>query len=155
MPEYSRSDTRTDWQAQAGAHAPGPGERPSGWAGWLVFAGVMLAVVGLFQAMTGLTAILDDGFFVVRSDSLIISVDYAYWGWAHLLLGVVAIVAAALLLRGNVVGRVLAGIIAAVSILLHLAFLPAYPWWSVLAIAFNVIVLYAITMHGAELHSRR
>ena len=154
MPD-SRSDMRTDWQAEAGEHAPGPGERPSGWAGWLVFAGVLLAVVGLFQAMTGLTALLDDGFFVVRSDALIISVDYTYWGWAHLLLGAVAVVAAALLLRGNIVGRVVAGIIAVTSILLHLAFLPAYPWWSVLAIAFNVLVLYAITMHGAELQSSR
>jgi hypothetical protein len=155
MPEYSRSDTRTDWQAQAGVHAPRPGERPTGWAGWLVFAGIMLAVVGLFQAMTGLTALLDDGFFVVRSDSLIISVDYTYWGWAHLVLGTVAVVAAGLLLRGNVVGRVMAGIIAVVSVLVHLAFLPAYPWWSVLAIGFNVLVLYAITMHGAELKSTR
>jgi hypothetical protein len=42
-----------------------------------------------------------------------------------------------------------------VSVLVHLAFLPAYPWWSVLAIGFNVLVLYAITMHGAELKSAR
>jgi hypothetical protein len=67
----------------------------------------------------------------------------------------VAVVAAGLLLRGNVVGRVMAGIIAVVSVLVHLAFLPAYPWWSVLAIGFNVLVLYAITMHGAELKSTR
>lgn len=151
MSEFSRGDTRSDWQAEARVRAPGPGERPTGWARWLVFAGVMLGALGLLQAMTGLTALFDDGFFVVRSDKLLITVDYDYWGWAHLTLGVVAIIAAFLLLRGNVVGRVLAGVIAVASILLHLAFLPAYPWWSVLAIGFNVLVIYAVTMHGAEL----
>ena len=150
----ARSDMRSDWQAEAGIRPPRPGERPTHWAGWLVFAGVMLAVVGLFQAMTGLTALFNDDYFVVPSRSLVVSVDYSYWGWAHLILGVVDLVAAYLLLRGNMVGRVLAVIISGVNVLVHFAFLDAYPWWSVLAIALNITVIYAITTHGAELKSR-
>ena len=114
----------------------------------------MLAVVGLFQAMTGLTALLDDEVLFVRSDALIVRVDYTIWGWAHLVLGTVALVAAYLLLRGNMVGRVLATVIAVVSVLVSFAFLPAHPWWSLLTIAFDVTVIYAITTHGAELQSR-
>ena len=45
---------------EAGVREPRPGERPTGWGAWLVFAGVMLAVVGLLHAMTGLTALLND-----------------------------------------------------------------------------------------------
>jgi hypothetical protein len=151
----TRDYTRSNWQAEAGVRAPLPGERPTGWGSLLVFAGVMLAVVGLFQAMTGLTALLNDEILVVRSDSLIVSLDYTYWGWVHLLLGAVALVASYLLLRGNMVGRVVATAIAVVNTLVSFAFLPAQPWWSLLTIAFNVVVIYAITTHGAELKSRR
>jgi hypothetical protein len=147
--------TRSDWQAESRAHEARAGAPQSAWAGWLVFAGVLLAVVGVFQIMEGVTALLDDEVFVVRSDSLIVSVDYTAWGWAHLLLGVVAVVAGGLLLRGNMVGRVLAGIIAAANMLLHFAFLPAHPLWGMIAIALNALVLYAIIVHGAELKSRR
>jgi hypothetical protein len=115
----------------------------------------MLAVVGLFQAMTGLTALFNDEILVVRSDALIVALDYTYWGWVHLLLGAVALVASYLLLRGNMVGRVVATVIAVVNVLVSFAFLPAQPWWSLLTIAFNVVVIYAITTHGAELKSRR
>jgi hypothetical protein len=149
----SRSEMRSDWQAEAGIRPPS-GERQSRWAEGLVFAGVMLALAGLLQVMTGLTALLDDDVFVVRSENLLVAVDYTGWGWAHLLLGVVAIVAAYLLLRGNMVGRVLATVIAGVNTLVSFAFLPAYPWWSIVAIAFNVLVIYGITTHGAELRSR-
>jgi hypothetical protein len=155
MPEYTRSDTSTNWQAESRAHEARPGARQSGWAGWLVFAGVMLAVVGVFQVLEGVTALVNDDVFVVRSDSLVVSVDYTAWGWVHLLLGVVAVVAGGLLLRGNMVGRILAGAIAAWNMLLHFAFLPAQPLWGVVAIALNALVLYAITVHGAELKSRR
>ena len=151
----SRSDTRSDWQAEAGIRPPRPGERPSHWAAWLVFAGVMLAVVGLFHAMAGLTALLDDEVLVVRSDNLIVGFDYTVWGWTHLLLGVVALVASYLLVRGNMVGRVLATGIAALSALASFVFLPAQPWWSALAISFNVLVIYAITVHGGELKTPR
>lgn len=151
----SRSDTRSDWQAEAGIRPPRPGERPSHWAAWLVFAGVMLAVVGLFHAMAGLTALLDDEVLVVRSDSLIVGFDYTVWGWTHLLLGLVALVASYLLVRGNMVGRVLATGIAALSALVSFVFLPAQPWWSTLAITFNVLVIYAITAHGGELKTPR
>ena len=151
----TRDYTRSNWQAESGVRPPQPGERPAGWGSLLVFAGVLLAVVGLFQAMTGLTALFDDDKLVVRSDALIVSIDYTYWGWAHLLLGAVALAAAYLLLRGNIVGRIVATIIAGVNALVAFAFLPAQPWWSLLMIAFNVIVIYAITTHGAELKSRR
>ena len=151
----TRDYARSDWQAEAGVRAVRPGERPAGWGSLIVFAGVMLAVVGLFQFMTGLTALFNDEILVVRSDSLIVALDYTYWGWLHLLLGAVALVASYLLLRGNMVGRVVATIIAAVNTLVSFAFLPAQPWWSLLTIAFNVVVIYAITTHGAELKSRR
>jgi hypothetical protein len=151
----SRSDMRSDWQAEAGVRPPRPGDRPTGWASWLVFAGILLAVAGLLEALAGLTALFNDDYFVVRTDSLLVSLDYSAWGWTHLAQGVVALAAAFLLLRGNMVGRILATVIAGVNVLVNFAFVDAYPWWSIVAITLNVLVIYAIAAHGAELKSRR
>jgi hypothetical protein len=148
----SRSDTRSNWQADSRRHELEIGE-PTGWATWLVFAGIMLAVVGLFEVIVGLTALFDEGFFVVRSDALVVSIDYSVWGWAHLVLGMLALVTAYFMVRGIGLGLAMGVVLAAVVIVVNLIFLPAYPWWSTLAIAFNVLVIYAITRHHGELRA--
>jgi hypothetical protein len=147
----------SNWQAEAGVGAgySGSGERPTGWAAYLVFAGVMLGLIGLFQLMIGLTALFNDDILVVTSDRLLISVDYTVWGWAHVLLGLLAIVTAFLLVRGHPVGRMAGIAIAVVSAVANLGFLSAHPVWAVAVIAFDVLVIYAITVHGGELASRR
>ena len=151
----SRSDMGTDWQAQSRVREPRPGERPGHWGTWLAFAGVMLAVVGLLHAMAGVVAIFRDEVYLVASDTLALRLDWTAWGWVHLVLGVVALVAAYLLLRGSVVGRALAAGFAIISALDAFLLLPAQPWWSTLIIAFDVLVIYAITAHGDELRSTR
>lgn len=146
--------SEANWQAQSRVHEVDVGRR-TGWAGWVTFAGVMLALLGLFHVMAGFSALFQDEVFAVRPSGLLVHVSYDTWGWVHILLGVVAIAAASLLLRGNMVGRVLAVVIASLSALANLAFLNANPWWAVLAIAFNVIVIFAVTVHGGELKNRR
>ena len=60
----------------------------TGWAGWLVFASFMMFLVGTFQAIQGLVAIFDDGYYVVRESGLVVNVDYTAWGFIHLFLGI-------------------------------------------------------------------
>jgi hypothetical protein len=146
---------QSDWQAQSRVREPRGGERQTSWGSFLVFAGVMLAVVGLLQAIAGLTALLNDEVLVVRSDGTAFGLDFTTWGWFHLLLGAVALVASFLLLRGNMVGRSLAVGVAVVSALNAFAFLPAQPFWSALIIGIDVLVIYAVVAHGNELASRR
>ena len=145
---------QSNWQAQAGI---GPGQRgqaATGWAAWIAFAAVILAVIGVLQIMQGLAALIDDGFYVVRESGLVVNVDYSVWGWTHMLLGIVAILVAAGLLAGNTVARVAGVILAMVSAIVNLAFLPAYPWWSTVVIVFDVLVIYALTAHGGEMKQR-
>jgi hypothetical protein len=146
---------QSNWQAQAGIGPGQRGERATGWAAWITFAAVMLAVVGVVQVMQGLAALIDDGFYVVGRSGLVVDVDYSVWGWTHLLLGAVAILVAAGLLAGNTLARIVGVGIAMVSAVVNLAFLPAYPWWSALVIAFDVLVIYGLTAHGAEMKHRR
>ena len=81
--------------------------------------------------------------------------DFTAWGWVHLVLGIVAGLTGVGLLTGNTVARIVGVGIAGLSALVNLAFMPAYPVWSVLAIALDVVVIYAIVVHGREVRSQR
>jgi hypothetical protein len=146
---------QSNWQAEAGTGPGRTGERPTGWVAWLSFAAVMLVVIGLLQALQGLTALIDDGFYAVGRNGLVIDVDYSVWGWTHLLLGALAILTAAGILAGNTVARLVGVGIAMVSAIVNLVFLPAYPWWSSLVIVFDILVIYGLTAHGGEMKQRR
>jgi hypothetical protein len=155
MTSAFQSRPEANWQAEAHVGAYGYDDRRTGWAAWITFAGVLLVLLGLFAVMEGVTALVHEDFYVVRPEALLVAVDYTVWGWVHLVLGVVGILAGAGLVRGNRVACVVAVVWAVVSALVHLAFLPAYPIWSVMVIAFNVLVVYAVTVHGQEVAPAR
>ncbi|CCH88212.1 conserved membrane protein of unknown function [Modestobacter italicus] len=124
------------------------------WAGWVVFGAVMLIVMGLFQVIEGLVALFDDGFYAVSSSGLVVDVDYNTWGWVHIVLGLLAGLVGIGLLMGNLAARMAGVTIAFVSAVLHLLFASAYPLWSVIVITLDVLVIYAIVVHGRELKAR-
>jgi hypothetical protein len=136
--KYAETDTRYD-------------DGPSGWAGWVVFGGVMLILLGTFQVVEGLVALFDDGFYAVRSDGLVVNVDYNTWGWVHLVIGIVGVLAGLGLLVGNMAARIVGIVVAFLSALVNLAFISAYPIWSTIMITVDVIVMFAIIVHGREL----
>src|SRR5215207_11151178 len=78
---------------------------PTGWTGWIVFAAFMMILVGAFQAIQGLVALFDDGFYLVRENGLVVDVNYNVWGTVHLLIGVLLMLAGAGVLTGNIVAR--------------------------------------------------
>jgi hypothetical protein len=124
---------------------------PTGWTGWVVFASFMMFLVGSFQAIQGLVALFDDGFYAVRPSGLVVDVNYNAWGTAHLLLGVLLMLSGAGVLTGNIAARAVGVILAALSALANMAFISAYPIWSLLIITVDVLVIYALTVHGREL----
>jgi hypothetical protein len=121
-----------------------------GGGGWLTFAGVLLALVGAFQVIAGLTALLNDEFFVVGKDGLVVELDYTAWGWVHLGIGVFLLLAAGSVFAGHMFGRVVATIVASLSAIANLLFISAYPAWSLLMITLDVLVIYAVVVHGGE-----
>ncbi len=97
--------------------------KPSGWAvGLTAFAGFMMILVGFFQALAGFAALLEDEFYVIGQE-YIFQFDATTWGWIHLLLGVVLILAGLGVLRGGVVGRTIAVIIVGISAIANFIFL--------------------------------
>jgi len=139
---------------QGAAYQPPPAEgAQTAWAGWVVFAGVMMIMLGLFQVVQGLVALIDDEYYLVTKGGLVVSVDYTTWGWTHLILGIIAGLAGVGLLAGNTLARIVGVAIASVSALVNLVFIPAYPIWSIIVITLDVIVIFAIVVHGRELKS--
>ena len=125
---------------------------PTGWTGWVVFAAFMMMLLGTFQAVEGVVAIFDNGYYHVRESGLVINVDYTVWGWTHLLLGLLIVFAGVAVLSGSVLARTVGVVLAGVSALLNLLFLPAHPVWSVIIVTVDVLVIYALIVHGRELH---
>jgi hypothetical protein len=123
----------------------GYGPTRSGWAiGGTVFAGVMMLLVGVFHAIAGLTAILDDQFFVtIRHYSY--SFDVTSWGWIHLIVGVVIGLGGAYVFSGATWARVVGMTLAALSAIANFMFVPYSPFWSLLIIALDVWIIWSLS----------
>jgi hypothetical protein len=120
--------------------------------GLTAFAGFMMILVGFFQAIAGFAALLEDEFYVIGRE-YIFQFDVTTWGWIHLLLGVVLILAGIGVLRGGVVGRTIAVIIVSISAIANFIFLLGWdqPVWSTLLIALDVAIIWALTVHGRDI----
>jgi hypothetical protein len=123
-----------------------PSERPvSGWAvGGLTFAAVMLTLIGTFQLVAGLAAVIDDEFYVVTRNYAF-DLDTSTWGWIHLLLGVLLLITGLGLFGRRAWAGVNAIFLAMLSALANFFFIPYYPLWSLLLIALNVWVIWSVT----------
>ena len=123
----------------------------TGWVGWVVFGAVMMAILAAFHGVTGFAALFKDDVFVVGESGMVVEVDYSTWGWVHLAIGGLLCLATISLLSGRLFGRIVAVVLAAVSAVANLAFLPAQPMWSTVMIVVDVLVIYAVVVHGREL----
>ena len=124
---------------------------PNPWAvGWIAFAGVLMIIGGIIQAMSGLTAIVNDEFYLV-TEEWIFEFNATAWGWIHLIVGVVVAVAGVGLFTGRPAARIVGIVLTSISVVAAFAWLPHYPAWGVIKIALGVAILWALIVHGDEL----
>jgi hypothetical protein len=116
---------------------------------WAWFAGGLLGLVGLFLIMIGTVALAGgSGYYTVPSRNLVLDASYPTWGWVHLVLGIVALVTGGGIVFGKTIARVAGIALAVLSAIVNLAFMPAAPFVSTLIIGLDVLVIYALTVHG-------
>ncbi|MGE3139578.1 MAG: hypothetical protein AB7I08_02490 [Thermoleophilia bacterium] len=120
------------------------------WAGWIMFAGLMLVLVGSISAIQGLAALFKDEVYLVTDTGLLVSTDWTTWGWWLLAWGVLLILAGMGLFSGRSWARWFAIVVVFVNLIGQFAFFPAYPLWSIVTIALNVFVLFALTARWQE-----
>lgn len=122
----------------------------TGWAGWAIFAGFMMIMIGMFHAIAGLAGIIEDTFYAV-SPNYVFEFDATTWGWIHLVAGILVFLAGFGVLSGAVWARTVGVLLALVSAVANFAFLPYSPFLSIVIIVIDVFVIYALTAHGREL----
>jgi len=123
--------------------------KPTAWVGWVFFAAAMLIAVGGMQIIDGLVSIFNQHYFVATRIGLV-AFNYTTWGWVHLLLGIVAVLTGVGLLVGWTWARVVAVFATVLGMIDNVAFLNAFPLWSLISLVIGGFVLYALTMHGNE-----
>jgi hypothetical protein len=115
------------------------------WAfGIAAFAGVLLAMLGLFQFLQGLSAVFKDTVFVTSPD-YVYSIDLTGWGWIHMLIGAGAVAIGVAVLYGQTWALTAGILVATLSAIANFAFVPYYPLWSIVVIAIDVLAIWALT----------
>jgi hypothetical protein len=128
---------------------------PTAWTGWAAFAGVIILISGIFSLLQGLVILLGPRASYVVVDGSLFLFDVAGWGWWHVVVGALLTLTAFALFSGATWARVVAVILAVISAAGQLLVMPVQPWWSVIVIAIDVLIIYALTAHGHELSARR
>jgi hypothetical protein len=140
------------------AHSASPAPltaRATAWLGWILFVSIIMLAAGLINITQGLIALLDDDFYVASATGLAIGASYTAWGIALLVLGVALVAGAFGVVTGYGWGRTVGVLVAAVNALVNLGFAAAYPQWTVLIVAFDVIAIYALVVHGGAAKALR
>jgi len=118
------------------------------------FAAIVMMVAGACQALAGLAGILKDGFYAVTAN-YVFEFNTTGWGWLHLLWGILLILAAFGLFSGAVWARMVGVILASIAVVVNFMFLPLYPIWSLILIALDSAVIWALTAHGRDITKTR
>jgi len=112
----------------------------------LIFASVLLVVLGGFNLIDGISAVARSHVFVANAHYVF--GDLRGWGWVTLILGALQVLAAAGVLAGNQVARWFAVAVVGLNALGQMFFIPAYPFWSLTIIALDVVALWALCVYG-------
>jgi hypothetical protein len=117
---------------------------PSGAAlGFTAMAAILMMLSGGANVLEGIAAVIRGSYFVTLP-------NYAYntsvsgWGWTHLIFGIVVFLAGACLFLDMLWARVAGVILASVSLLLNLVYIPYFPVWSIIVIALDAFVIWAL-----------
>jgi predicted Na+-dependent transporter len=108
----------------------------------------MLVLIGSFQVVAGLAAIINDDLFTISRDYAF-DLSVTAWGWIHLTLGILMLITGFGLFAGRAWAGATALFLAMVSALANFFFIPHYPWWALLIIALDAWVIWALTRPGA------
>jgi hypothetical protein len=127
--------------------------RSTGWTGWIRFAAFMMLLNGVIGFIEGLMALINDEYYHVTASGLVLNVDYTVWGIVHLFLGAAIFLSGIGVLSGNLAARTVGVLLAGVNAVVALIFIQAAPVWGVLVVLVDVLVIYALTVHGSEMRN--
>ena len=131
-----------------------PQAQRTGWVGWVFFAAILLLIGAAIDIFYGIMAIIGPNTaYFIGPNGRAAEFDVAGWGWWSLIIGLGLAFAAFALLTGRTWARILAVVIAGANAVSHLMSLPAQPWWSIVMVGIDILVIYAVAVHGKEVRA--
>jgi hypothetical protein len=125
------------------------GRRREGEGYWMViFASALLAIVGFFNLIDGISAIAKSSVYV--ANARYVFGDLRAWGWVVLILGILQLLAALGVIVGNQVARWFGVAVIGLNLIAQMFFLPGYPFWSLMIIAVDVVALWGLCKYGSR-----
>jgi hypothetical protein len=121
---------------------------PDKGGGWLAFAGIVLMIAGVLNVIYGIAALGNSHFFAQHTDYMFGTLNT--WGWVVLVLGALQIVAAGSIWAGGQFGRFFGILIAGLSAIGALLAIPAYPFWSLVIFAVDILIIYGLAAYGGQ-----
>ena len=122
--------------------------------GWILFAGIMLGIVGALNVIFGIAAV-DDSRFFVRDVEFVIS-DLQTWGWFLIVVGAAQLLASVGVFRMSEAARWAGIAFASINIVVQFLVLPAHPVWALMVFFVDVIIIFGLlTYGGRDRHSLR
>ncbi len=115
--------------------------------GWVLFAAAVMFTMGAIDIIQGLAALLKSATYVIPGgeQALLVTTNFDTWGWSLIIWGIVLILAAGSLFAGRGWARWFAIFAVLINGIGQIAWFPAYPLWSLLAISLGIAVLWALT----------
>jgi len=123
---------------------------PTGWTGWIAFAALMMMISGALTAISGFIAVINHNWSMFNNNGAPYGTTY-WWGWWGLLVGLVVISIGGALLRGSLFARTVAVFVAAGSLISQFLALNIAPFWSLTVIVIDILVIWAVMVHGREM----
>jgi hypothetical protein len=134
--------TTTPSVGEARRHTEGHGY------GLVLFASILLLVLGCFNAIEGIAAIVNSHVFVINAHYVV--GNLRAWGWITLILGALQLLAAAGVLAGSQMARWFAVAVIGLNAIDQMFFIPAYPFWSLTIIAMDIVALWGLCVYGSR-----
>ena len=111
----------------------------------------MMVMIGALNAIQGLAALFRDEAYWVTLNGAVLTFDITTWGWIHLLLGILLIIVGVMLMQGSTFARVVGIALVALNLIAQFSWTTLYPFWALIVIAIDVLIIYALVVHGREL----
>jgi len=141
-------DRTADYERAAAQQEYGSYGSPAA-TGGMVLAGTLLVLAGLWGFFVGITGILKGGFYATVP-TYTFTYSIKSWGWTHLIIGVVVFAVGVCLLLGQTWARYVGVFLAVVDAVANFLFIPYYPLWSIIVIAIDVFIIWALLAVGRE-----
>lgn len=143
----------------AAATAPSPidrargGRADSGWLVWAAFGGVVLVITGAVDVAAGLLALARPSFFVATQHGLAVALGWTAWGLLHLAWGAGVVALGLGVVGGRRGAQWAAVVLSGLSVVRSVVFIDTAPVWMSLTVALDLLIIYALVVHGPGLRA--